>query len=384
MTPEKWLETVTQITNLEKTIKTQKEDINRKKELIEHLKKSSDNPSNKTNSASNNDNEITLLNEKIKSLNKELIRSQSYIKDLKSSNETLKNLEKKNQEELTNLNEKLKILKIDISRKEEILKNTKDKLNVINDEQMNKAKGIGTLNEDPLEKIKKLKLDLERKDINIKTLKAKLDTSTFEIEQLKSQNMKLSKVLFLIIQSSINEVDKELKLHEMVKTKADTYLNYSENLLSVLKRIFKDIVTHYESLKVKYTSEKFDVYNRFKESLEILNMRQNYSDEFISPEKNIDIFEKIMKMLDNSSYFDVSQIVEIFFNLKEKIISFYRSNPNISENLNTFTTGDNKQNPMGKYENLLSKIKDNSKNKQVVNDMENLMKNLKYLNDSSN
>jgi len=157
----------------------------------------------------------------------------------------------------------------------------------------------------------------------------------------------------------MNEVDKELKLHEINKSKADSYQSYAENLISVLKRIFKDIVTHYESLRNKFTGERNDTYNRFKEALEILNMKENELND-ISYEKRIDIYEKIMKML---------------------------CNPNsISDNLHTYSnsTIDLKPviNPISKYENFLSKIKDNSKNNEVINDMENLMKNLKYLNDN--
>jgi hypothetical protein len=184
----------------------------------------------------------------------------------------------------------------------------------------------------------------------------------------------------------MNEVDKELKLHEINKSKADSYQSYADNLISVLKRIFKDLVTHYESLRNKFTADRNDTYNRFKEALEILNMKENELND-VSYEKRIDIYEKIMKMLGNSNYFDVSQIVESFINLKEKIISYYRCNPNsISDNLHTYSnsTIDLKPviNPISKYENFLSKIKDNSKNNEVINDMENLMKNLKYLNDN--
>lgn len=181
----------------------------------------------------------------------------------------------------------------------------------------------------------------------------------------------------------MNEVDKELKLHEINKTKADSYQSYAENLVSVLKRIFKDLVTHYESLRNKFIGERNDSYTRFKEALDILNMKENELED-VSYDKRIDIYERIMKMLCNSNFFDVSQIVESFINLKEKIIGFYRINSN--DNLNTYSnsTIDLKPvgNPISKYENFLSKIKDNSKNNEVINDMENLMKNLKYLNDN--
>jgi hypothetical protein len=185
----------------------------------------------------------------------------------------------------------------------------------------------------------------------------------------------------------MGEIDKELKLHEVSKSKSEQLQTYSENLLSVLKRIFRDLVTHYESLKSNYAGDKMDTYNRCKEGLEILSISQGELEDFITNNRRLDIYENILKFIENSNYFDVSQLVETFINLKEKIIGFYRnSNNTLTDNYNTVTHSTiemrQQNHPVSKYENFLSRVRDNSKNKEVINDMENLMKNLKHLNEN--
>lgn len=191
----------------------------------------------------------------------------------------------------------------------------------------------------------------------------------------------------------MGEIDKELKLHEVAKSKADSLQNYAENLVSALKRIFKDIVTHYESLKARLSAERHDTYNNYKEGLDILNINSNELEDYISNNRRIDLYQNIISLLENSNYFDVSQVVETFINLKEKIIGFYRNgsmNTITENNQNTFNNStidrgcsNPRENPRSKYEGFLNRVRDTSKNKEVLNEMDSLMKNLKHLNDNN-
>ena len=148
---EKKLEYINHIEELEKTIKEQKNEINRKKDMITNLKiqkeeiqqklikDESENNSESGSFISLNNNQISLNNKEIQNLKSENLKKIKEIKELKKSREKL-NIDKQN------LTEKNKVNKIDISRKDDIindlrtkiinLKNDNDRLNIsTNDEQ---------------------------------------------------------------------------------------------------------------------------------------------------------------------------------------------------------------------------------------------------------
>ncbi len=188
--PEKAEELFNQITNYEKTVKTIKEDNNRKKELINYLKSSEKQETKDKKNEVQTDN--SLANDKIKNINKELTRKDNYIKELKGIIDNMKLAEKKNMDELCSLSEKNKLLKIEVNRKDELLKSTKEKITTeINIENKDK------LQEQILklkEKNKRIKIENEKKETLIKTYKNKIESLINEIDQNKLQINSLSKV----------------------------------------------------------------------------------------------------------------------------------------------------------------------------------------------
>lgn len=387
---EKWInidqynELISIKEDLEIKLKLSKEDLSRKREIISSLKTSNlelkaikdknlnDNTLNSNINNNNNNNNID-LNEKIKSLSKELTKKDLALKDLKNNYETLKLNDVKLKEENLNLNEKLKISKIDISRKESIIKDLKDKTENLNVSQLSLSKQDDLLN--LKENCKKLKGEIDRKDTFIKGLKTKLEVSSLEIEQLKDKNLNLNK--FHLIKKEEKEEEDYLKLKTAKKQKLQNYLYLNEELKSILRRIFKDLIFNFEKMK-NLKSEK-EIYN-FKEGLSILNLKENELEDFINPSlissspslcnnnftKNKfsdHLTEKVNKMLENENI-DSESLMKIYNNIIKKLI--------ISNNTDTFkeTTLDNNNNnelnlnfnqkknsTIKKYENFLNEMK---------------------------
>jgi chromosome segregation ATPase len=356
ISPDKLSEYLTQIEELEKQNKSYKDDINRKRELITTLKnqntglnsilkESNINQNNKDstfmNPFNNNLNkESASLEEKIKSLNKELTRKDTIIKELRSNVENFKINEKKLQEENSTLIEKTKIHKIDISRKESLLKEYKEKLNQTGlldnsvsggGNNINVNSNLSKLNQtqeevkELKESIKKLKSEIDRKDGMIKTLKAKLETVNLEIEQLRNLNLKLSK-------NNSNEIEKEQKNQEMIRAKLDSLSSQNENLLSVMRRIFKELISTYERLrartkvlnsnKITQQSNLFSTSSKLKEGLDILGVTQDELEEYISPNYNtsekFEIYDRVNSLLDSEKV-EAETLMNLYNMLKEKI-----------------------------------------------------------------
>jgi chromosome segregation ATPase len=231
MPPERYQEQAKYIEELEKTSKMLKDDVNRKKELINNLKSQlsefKEKESNTQNAKTINDKEALDNSEKIRTLTKDIQRKDNMIKEMKTNLDSLKESDKKNQDEISQLQEKLKIAKIDIQRKLEIIKELKDRM-----KDTSSATDISANNkvDELTSNIKKLKNDIDRKDGMIKTLKAKLEATNIELDQTKEYNTKISKNTF-------NEVEKEQKHHDNTKRKLDNLELANENLLVIIKSI---------------------------------------------------------------------------------------------------------------------------------------------------
>lgn len=379
ISPEKFNEKVEE---LESKLKSAKNESNRKNDLITSLKAQitqiqNSNIANTTlnnlnttnynkNADNSNNNTATIsLEDKVKSLQKEINRKDLAIKEFKISLENLRATEKKLSEENSALIEKNKILKIDVNRKDEIIKDYKDKYNILTmgnnknqkssvsnllDSEMRIGQDVTNGNEAALtSQIKKLKNDLDRKDDIIKTLKAKLENANNEIEQMKTLNIKSAK-------NNYTELEKEQKRNENLRSKADFLLVKNESLISVIRRVFKDLILTYE----KQASNKPRYYNSnnnnnldqttqsFKEGMDILNIAPDELGDYLNPDDKIHInanstsnynnrnnydilntnlnktrtmFDNINKMLDAENI-EADGFMDIFYSLKEKIFKF--------------------------------------------------------------
>lgn len=158
--PEKFQELQKDSDEQDRQIKSLKDDVNRKRELINSLKNQIEQEKEKEKEkeslmkSKSGGTPIEELQEKIKNLNKDLGRKDLLIKDLKTNLDQLKVSDKKQSEEISNLTEKLKIAKIDIGRKETFIKDLKEKKDE-KESMFNPSNKINEESEKLKEKIKK-------------------------------------------------------------------------------------------------------------------------------------------------------------------------------------------------------------------------------------
>jgi chromosome segregation ATPase len=323
---EKFQEHVQVNEELQKQIKSLKDDINRKKDLITTLRgQAAENEKLMKENANLTSSQVNSQqsDEKIKSLNKELTKKESLIKELRSAIEQLKANEKKLNEELSQLMEKTKISKIDLQRKETLLKEYKEKLK----ENTNNLSNNVNNDESLREELKKKKLEVDRKDAIMKTLKAKVESQTLEIEQLRNLNMKISK-------TGTNEMEREIRQHENTRNKLEELTNTNENLMSIVRRIFKDLIMTYEKLKIRNKLNLNNTsYNKMKEGLEILGVGNDDLDEYLNPNisnKKLDMFERINNLLETPNV-EAENFIQICNTLKEGINNFTELKDNFNK-----------------------------------------------------
>jgi len=381
ISPEKHNE---KLEELEAKLKTLKNENTRKSDMIGLLKSqlaqsqmqntsfanntvllnNTNNP-NQSNLIANNKSIIesqTNFEEKVKALQKEINRKDTAIKEFKTNLENLRNSEKKLSEENSSLLEKNKIFKIDINRKDEIIKDYKDKLNLLNLSNKNQSlsnldrSAIGdnntnsnsNFNNDDVTIIKnqnkKLKNDLERKDDIIRTLKAKLENANNEIEQMKTLSIKNSK-------NNFSELEKEQKRNENLRGKMDTLLMKNENLISIIRRVFKDLIFTYEKNMIKNKMNLIDKNSlNYKDGMDILNISADELEDYLNPSddnkssnkkefssktnlNNIkNAYDSINQMLDSENI-DSDAFVDFFYSIRDKILE-NNNNNNYGNNLN--------------------------------------------------
>jgi len=382
-------------------IKTLKNEISRKTDIINLLKsqlaqaqmQNNNNTQliNNTNSLNNTSNNITAnafnvnnnasagrstgeantsvisLEDKIKALQKEINRKDGVIKEFKANLESLRNAEKKLSEENAIFVEKNKIFKIEINRKDEIIKDYKDKYNLLNLSQKNQntcnpeGKSVLGINESNFAsndfnnnsqiqtQNKKLKNDIDRKDDIIKTLKAKLESSNNEIEQMKTISMKNSK-------SNYSELEKEQKRNENLRSKLDLLLLKNENLISIIRRVFKDLILTYEKNVVKNKMNNLDKSSlNYKDGMDILNISADELEEYLNPaadnnanklnlasKANLNnlknAYDNVNYMLDSDNI-DSDAFVDLFYSVKEKIFESnnHKNKHNNNDDINIYS-----------------------------------------------
>jgi hypothetical protein len=290
--------------------------------------------------------------DKVKSLKNDINRKENIIKDLKMNYENYKQQNKKLIEENEDLIEKNKIKKIEVSRKEDIIKDLRNKIIQLNQdiEKYNKiTETQASSNTQNNINYQKLKNENERKEQMIKTLKAKIESLNIELNQTQNVNFKLSK-------SSNGELEQERRLHSMTKNKLDNIIINNEKMQSTLRRILKDLLNTYEMKKTKLNIKK-----SMKPGLDILGVNENEVDDFLAEkddETKSEITEKINKLLESNNDFDSEGIVNLYKNLKDKIIQNENNSNrnNYGSNFNMY----NQRNYNNNYKHIMYETNDNS------------------------
>ena len=352
---EKKMEYVNTIAELEKTNKSLKDDVNRKRDIIATLKNQLDkNDSYISNQEKDTSNQNLI--EKIKHLSKEITRKEVMIKELKSNCENYKTTQKKIFDENENLVEKNKVQKIDIQRKDLIIKDLKEKVNSLNAniEKTSKIQQDSFTSSQSNTRYQKLKSENERKDNIIKTLKAKNEALSIELNQIQSINLKMSK-------NNSSELEREQKFHSLTKDKLDYTMLTVEKMSSCIRRILKDLLNTYESEKRK--ANILNITNTMKEGMNILGVTENDVDDFLNPNNEnykVEITERVNELLESEGKnFDCENIMNIYNLLKDKInqlqnnnndnnTSFVKGTP-IINNVNTSSNNQNAQQDLNTY-----------------------------------
>lgn len=324
---EKKMEYVSTINELEKTVKTLKDDLNRKRDIITTMKAQLE--KNDTSYVSNQEKDSSVQNyqEKIKHLTKEIARKEAMIKELKGSLDNIKGSQKKINDENENLIEKNKIQKVEIQRKDLIIKDLKDKVSTLNTnyEKYMKTQETTQSNITHNSSYQRLKNENDRKDNLIKTLKAKNEALSIELSQTQNINMKINK-------NTANELEREQKFHSLTKDKLDNTILTVEKMSSCIRRIIKDLLNQYE--KEKRASNLSNITNTMKEGMNILGVNENDVDDFLNPQNDnyrVEITERVNELLESEGKnFDCENVMNIYNLLRDKINQFQYNNLNNS------------------------------------------------------
>ena len=233
------------------------------------------------------------------------------IKELRALIEELKDKESKLTNESKLSSTKLKAAKSDLLRKETIVKELKYKLeNVQND-----AKNAAEKSNDQAkykEMLKKYKQEIDRKELKISGLESRLETNSSEIEKLKSENLKESKI-------KKSEYASQSKRYDSAVKKAKQSEDVTQCCVVIIRRIVKDMILTVEKLRsdvmisnhelstrkqsnmnidhkpmslepsIKAEVQTYDNHQNtasdiYKESLDILGVSLNELEEFVQPE----------------------------------------------------------------------------------------------------
>ena len=249
--------------------------------------------------------------DKISKLSKEVSRKDNMIKELKVLVEELREKELKLANESKLLSTKLKAAKSDLVRKETIVKELKNKLENI----QNDIKNASEKSNDQVknkEMLKKYKQEIDRKDLKISGLESRLETNSSEIERLKSENIKESRV-------KKSEFQNQSKKYDSVVKKVKKSEDVTQCCVVIIRRIVKDMILTVEKLRSDVVISNHELSTRkqpnmnvdckpighdpilnakvqtcdnhqntasdmYKESLDILGVSLNELEEFVQPE----------------------------------------------------------------------------------------------------
>lgn len=198
--------------------------------------------------------------------------------------EILKNSEKALQNEKADLTDKLKQLKADLTRKDQAVKDMREKIDIIHQQGDLKREESEEL-EKAKDQLRKLKVDLERKEQTIKLLKSRIET--LEKEQTKEQTPQKAPV------TNTLELEKEVKRHEQTKIQLKKLESQYQNLIFVMRRLFRDTVAVIQKLKsrvaretsMKQVRQTIDP-NKFSDSIDILNLSPEEIQMFVDAKSN--------------------------------------------------------------------------------------------------
>lgn len=261
-------------------MKQAKEELNRKKEFIQSLKTVKEVKNSETDELRREIDNLKEEIEKLKKQNKELLRKEQSYKEFKDKFDNMKQIEKNLQDEKSQNLEKIKALKSELNRKDAALKDMRDKIELMTIQDETKK-----LNEDEVEKgketIKKLRAELERKEYSLKTLKSKLDSVILELDQVKGECLNRT-------QDISSEIEKEMKKHEQTKIILKNIESQYQNLVFILRRLYRDTFITIQKLKgkinlVKHDTQRSENYYKFSESLDILNLTPDEIQLFVDP-----------------------------------------------------------------------------------------------------
>ncbi|CDW71439.1 UNKNOWN [Stylonychia lemnae] len=278
------------------TIKTLKDEVQRKREVITQLKQQRGQTEVEATQILNEMEGLKDDNIKLQKLIKENNKNMKLAQELKSANDYMKVGEKRMKEEISQLNEKLKQARVDITRKEQLIKEYKDKLDLIQDEinqsnqRVNEIEKLKELN-------KKLKLESEIKENQVKTLKQRLEHNDEEIENLKTVSQSQ------INSSQSNQLENQVRI---TKNKIKKYEVYLKKSLETLRKIGKELshtsskmsMRQRSNLKAsKKTNDNPMQINEFerdfyKDSVNILGVSMDELEEFMNPSLNHSSSEK--------------------------------------------------------------------------------------------
>ena len=362
---EKKLEYINHIEELEKTIKEQKNEINRKKDMITNLKiqkeeiqqklikDESENNSESGSFISLNNNQISLNNKEIQNLKSENLKKIKEIKELKKSIEKL-NIDKQN------LTEKNKVNKIDISRKDDIINDLRNK--IINLKNDNDRLNINTNDEQ-----QKLIDELKKKEKTISTMKKSIDN-------LKKE--------FQLYQEESNNKDKEkLKSKEIISKENEEKQVTINRMSACLRLILKDLSKRYETEKNKINLRGMN--KSVKEEMAKLGLDEENVGDFIGKDEKINkTGEQIDILLNNVKQFNTEKTFKLYNNLFESIkelesenikngeLSFdnFKRSGNISNNIFASSSGTDNNFLSGKGSGINNFVREkiNNNNKVLI------------------
>ena len=301
---EKKLEYINHIEELEKTIKDLKNEINRKKDMINTLKTQKDELEQrlaKNDSETNSDanSVISLNNNLISSNNKEIQNLKSEnLKKIKEIKELKKSIDKLNSDK-QNLIEKNKVNKIDINRKDDIINDLKVKINnlKIDNDKLNLSNN---------DEQRKLIEELKKKEKAISTMKRNLDNMKKEMQLYQEE-------------ININNKNKEKsKLNEKISKEIEEKQITINRMSACLRLILKDLSKRYETEKNKINLRGMN--STVKEEMMKLGLDEENVGDFIGKDDNINkTSEQIDILLNDNKKFNTEKAFKLYNNLFESI-----------------------------------------------------------------
>lgn len=290
--PEAYEKLSQDLKEAESSLKLAKDDIQRKKEVINNLKSVKENKAGGQDDLKKENEQLKEEVDKLKKQIKEISRKDTSFKDFRDKYESLKQSEKALQEEKASNLEKIKALKAEVQRKESAIKDLRDKIDLLSINNDTRK-----FNEDEIDKnrdtIKKLKLEVERKDLALKNLKGKLDNTLFELDNIKTDSLTKT-------QAHTGDYEKEVRKHEQTRVQLKNMEGQYQNAIFILRRLFRDTFSIIQKLRSKQPKifAKTDAripaggeqYQRFSDSIDILNLTPEEIQMFVDPKSNIFLF----------------------------------------------------------------------------------------------